>query len=95
MPCRLVSRGRLSIRLLSSALGWGWCLTLGLLGVDTVVHDGDASLCDIASANAARNGIDAQVRGMRLRWGDAEDLEAALGALGGKCASLAGRGCPL
>lgn len=64
-------------------------LTLGLLGVNTVVAtDGDASLCDIASANAARNGIDAQVRGMRLRWGDAEDLEAALGALGGKCASL-------
>jgi predicted nicotinamide N-methyase len=64
-------------------------LTLGLLGVRTVVAtDGDASLCDIASASAARNGVDGRVRGMRLLWGDDVDLEAALAVLGGKCASL-------
>ena len=62
-------------------------LTLGRLGVSTVVAtDGEASLCE--DANAARNGIDAQVRGMRLQWGDDDDLEAVLAALGGKCASL-------
>jgi predicted nicotinamide N-methyase len=64
-------------------------LTLGLLGVRTVLAtDGDASLCEIASASAARNGVDGRVRAMRLRWGDSGDLEAALAVLGGKSASL-------
>ena len=64
-------------------------LTLGLLGVRTVIAtDGDASLCEIASASAARNGVDGRVRAMRLRWGDSGDLEAALAVLGGKSASL-------
>ena len=64
-------------------------LTLGFLGVRTVLAtDGDASLCEIASASAARNGVDGRVRAMRLRWGDSGDLEAALAVLGGKSASL-------
>ena len=64
-------------------------LTLGLLGVRTVLAtDGDASLCEIASASAARNGVDGRVRAMRLRWGDSGDLAAALAVLGGKSASL-------
>ena len=62
---------------------------LGLLGLPNVLAtDGDASLCELASANAARNGLAEQVRGTQLRWGCDGDLDATLQGLGGRCSPL-------
>ena len=64
-------------------------VALGLLGVPRVVTtDGDAALCEIASANAARNGVSERVRAARLQWGCIDDIDAAVAALGGRCSSL-------
>ena len=62
--------------------------TLALLGVRRVIAtDGDAGLCALLRATAARNGVSRQVEAVPLRWGSDDGLEPAL-ADDGRCPPL-------
>lgn len=64
-------------------------IVLAKLGLARVVAtDGDDRLRKLARDNAARNGVDAeQLRAVQYRWGDTEQLEHTLQAVGneGRC----------